>query len=368
MTGPTDEAIGPDPVEPADLDATWVGEALHAGGVLDRADRLTRAAGAPVGTGQVASTLRFELTYDGDEPGTAPRSVVVKTASADPTSRAAGMTLGLYEKEVGFYRHLATKVGIRTPRCYYATIDPPSGLFALLLEDLSPAAPVDQLTGLSPQQVGLALDELAALHAPLWGDPQLEQIDWLAKGRAPVEVATAVLPAIYDQFVERYREQLAPECIDTVLRLRNAIGFSFDPPRPFTVVHSDFRADNLVFEGAGGRVPIATVDWQTVTYGVGATDLAFVIGTSLTHDERRRHEEEMVRRYHDALTARGVTDYDVERCWDDYRRWACYGVMFLVPSTVLVERTERGDAMFLTAIERSHRQIVDLGTLGILGV
>jgi aminoglycoside phosphotransferase (APT) family kinase protein len=176
-----------------------------------------------------------------------------------------------------------------------------------------------------------------------------------------------MLPILYDQFVERYRDDLDPGVVETVTRLRSAIGGA-EPPRPYTVVHSDFRADNLVFEGGGGRVPIATVDWQTVTYGVAATDLAFVIGTSLGRDERREHEAALVERYHRALLDGGVTGYDAERCWADYRRWACYGVMFLVPSTVLVERTERGDAMFLTAITRAHEQMADLGTLALLGV
>ena len=95
-------------------------------------------------------------------------------------------------------------------------------------------------------------------------------------------------------------------------------------------------------------------------------DLSFVVGTSLSPDDRRRHEEELVQRYHHALLSRGVTGYDFGRCWRDYRRWASYGVLFLVPSAVLVERTERGDAMFLCAIERSHEQMADLGTLDLL--
>jgi hypothetical protein len=360
---------GPDPVGPEEIDAGWLGRALEAGGALDRAARVTGAAGNPVGTGQVASTWRFELAVEPGDHGQDQdplTSVVVKTASSDPTSRAAGMALGLYEKEVGFYRHLAARVGIRTPRCYYATLDAPSGRFALVLEDLSPSAPVDQLTGLTPAQVGLALDELAALHAPMWGDPSIEEVEWLGKGRIDPATAAAMLPLLYDQFVERYRDDLDPGVVETVTRLRGAVGGA-EPPRPYTVVHSDFRADNLVFEGGGGRVPIATVDWQTVTYGVAATDLAFVVGTSLGRDERREHEEALVQRYQRALLDAGV-DYDAERCWDDYRRWASYGVMFLVPSTVLVERTERGDAMFLTAITRAHEQMADLGTLALLGV
>ncbi len=357
---------GPEPVDPEQIDAAWLARALAAGG--PGGGRVTGARGGPVGTGQVASTWRFELEYAGGGNADAPASVVVKTASPDPTSRAAGTSLGLYEKEVGFYRYLAPRVGIRTPRCHYAAHDPESGRFALVLEDLSPAAPVDQLTGLSPHQVALALDELASLHAPMWDDRSIEEIDWLTKGRVDPEAAAVFIPMLFDQFLERHRDALTPGCRRTVETLREAGPVAADPPRPFTLIHSDYRADNLIFEGGGGRVPVAAVDWQTVTYGAPATDLSFVVGTSLSPDDRRAHEESLVDRYHGALTAQGVRDYDRGRCWDDYRRWASYGVLFLVPSAVLVERTERGDAMFLHAIERSHQQMADLGTLELLGL
>ena len=39
----------------------------------------------------------------------------------------------------------------------------------MLLEDLAPAEPGDQLAGISVEQAAAALEELAALHAAGWG-------------------------------------------------------------------------------------------------------------------------------------------------------------------------------------------------------
>ena len=44
-----------------------------------------------------------------------------------------------YERETGFYEHIASQVQLRTPRCYFNAFKPDNGDFLLLLEDLSPA-------------------------------------------------------------------------------------------------------------------------------------------------------------------------------------------------------------------------------------
>src|SRR5271165_2007677 len=59
-----------------------------------------------VGTGQMSETTRVRIGYGaGGEDGAA--SVVIKTASEDESSRATGVNLGVYEREVRFYRELA---------------------------------------------------------------------------------------------------------------------------------------------------------------------------------------------------------------------------------------------------------------------
>ena len=45
--------------------------------------------------------------------------------------------------------------------------------------------------------------------------------------------------------------------------------------RPQTLVHGDFRADNLFFGGPDGGQGLAAIDWQVSSRGGGAFDLAY---------------------------------------------------------------------------------------------
>ena len=131
-------------LESSAVDAAWLTTRLRDAGVL-RVARVTAVEATPVGVGMLGDSIRFVVTYDQDEG--APGSFVGKFASADPTSRQTGAGFGLYEREVGFYRHVADTVAVRSPKCVSIEHDPADGTFALLMEDLTPARAGNQLTG-----------------------------------------------------------------------------------------------------------------------------------------------------------------------------------------------------------------------------
>ena len=70
-------------------------------------------------------------------PGAGPASVVGKFASADDQSRGTGLALRAYEIEVRFYREVAARVATRVPATYVAEVEPETGWFTLLLEDIT---------------------------------------------------------------------------------------------------------------------------------------------------------------------------------------------------------------------------------------
>jgi hypothetical protein len=127
-------------------------------------------------------------------------------------------------------------------------------------------------------------------------------------------------------------------------------------------VHGDYRLDNLLFGGGSCKV----VDWQTVSWGPAVLDVAYFIGSCLSVDDRRAHEEELVRLYHDELMAQGVSSLSWEQCWDGYRRQCFPGILMTVVAPMLVQRTERGDQMFMTWLARNAQQILDLDALSLL--
>ncbi|MDQ0464295.1 hypothetical protein QO010_002076 [Caulobacter ginsengisoli] len=348
------------------IDADWMTAALQAGGVLPEG-RVTAISAKPVGNGLVGDSFRFSLTYDAPPPG-APASVVGKFAAADPVSRGTGAAMGLYLREVSFYRELAHTVGIITPKAYYAGIDPATSDFTLIFEDFGPARQGDQLTGCSLQDARTALLEAAALHAPRWGDASLEQASWLTAGEATMPAVVAALPGVIQGFRERYEGQLEPELFALIDRMPAAIAaLQQDRSTPRTVQHGDFRLDNILFDIQGGSRRMGTLDWQTLALGAGVSDAAYFLSAGISPELRREHDRDLIGLYHAELVRLGVRDYDFERCWNDYRRYSLNGMLLGVFSAMVVERTERGDALFLAMTRGGCLQALDNGTFDFWG-
>ncbi|MBK5224014.1 MAG: phosphotransferase [Acidimicrobiia bacterium] len=355
---------------PDDVDAAWLTAVLRSSGAITAAsvDSFTAEA---IGTGQVGHNVRFDLVYDVDEPG-APATVVAKFPSPDETSRATGVAIGTYDKEARFYAELASTVDIRVPRCHHVEHDPDAHLSTLVFEDMAPAVQGDQIEGCSVDLAAVAVDQLCALHAPRWDDPTLDQIAWLQ--RPTTDSGTTIqafYAALWPGFLERYDGRVS----DDVRRLGAKFGDGLArwaarrADGPITIVHGDFRLDNLLFRPAldpDGSCEVTVVDWQTVALGIGTDDLAYLLGSGLVTDDRRRHEEDMVRRYHDGLLARGVTGYSWDECWADYRRFSLSGLQMAVVASMIVRGDERGDAMFLAMAERHTAQALDLGADALL--
>ena len=346
----------------------WLTRVLRRAGLLDRG-RVAERTAQTVGTGQMGTSVRYELTYDKPEPG-APGSVVCKFASADPTSRATGLALRTYEVEVSFYRAVARTVDIRTPQCHFADIDLATGEFVLVLEDLAPSVQGDQLAGCSVDQAALAMEELAKLHAPRWGDPRLAELPWLNRNTPDATATSAQLIAsLFPGFLERYGARLTPEHVRITERFGRAVGawLTHREP-PFVVQHGDYRLDNMLFGTRDGGYPLAVVDWQTVVLGSPLADASYFLGAGLRPDDRRQHERALLRLYYDALRAGGVDGFSWDRCWRDYRRYAFSGFLMAVAASMLVVQTERGDEMFLTMATRHGTQITDLEAEEFLAV
>jgi len=352
--------VGIDDITPA-----WLTDVLTAAGTIDDV-AVIEIARDPVGAGQVGDTYRLALTYGHDDHD-GPSSVVAKVSAADPTSRAASAMHHLYEREVRFYELVAPKVDIRVPACMYSAVDLDENTFILLLEDLAPVRMADQIRGVTVADVETALIELAKLHAPVWGDTSVTDLPWLNYGAGQRDQLTAFSGMLFDMFLERYGPDLN-DLTDSVIREYRELvaAFTNHEHQSVTVIHGDYRADNMLYDGHGGDVPLVTVDWQTVGAGPGLLDVAYLLGTGLDPDDRVANEERLVRGYHDAITAAGVTGYDREQCWTDYRRYAAYGVIMLTTAAVVVERTERGDEMFLAMLRRIAAQVTDLDTASLI--
>jgi hypothetical protein len=349
--------------DPGQVTADWLTAVLVHSGALPRG-AVGGFEAAAIGTGSVGCTLRYRLRYaPGSAPG--PGAVVVKFAAAEQASRAAGIATHSYENEVGFYREIAATVRIRLPRCYHAAVVPGPADVVVVLEDLAPAAQGDQLTGCDAVDAGLAMTEAARLHGPRWGDPALSDVSWLAGSESSISVAD-FYRAVWDGFVDRYRPALAPAAVAA----GEALGAGLDRwtayrPCALTITHGDFRVDNMMFAGTGPGRQLTVVDWQTVGLGGGTADVAYFLGGSLPPELRRATESHLLGRYRDALAEYGIS-YPPGACWADYRRHSWGGLVMAVIAGMLVSRTERSDAMFVTMANRHAIQARDLGAAEFL--
>ena len=351
-------------MQPGDITQAWLTARLRQAGAITDSS-VTSFTQAPIGNGLVGTSIRYELNYDTPEPA-APASVVAKLPSADATSLHAAASMRLYLRETSFYRHIAPHVAIHTPRVFANHFDPATHDFHLLLEDLTPARGGDQLFGCALEDAATALAEIAALHAPRWGDPALDDLEYLGLP-APVasHIAQLVAPTA-EAFRERYSGELEKEVMAAVLRLVPlAEAIMLDTPPQRTVLHGDFRLDNVLFDPKSGAWPMATLDWQTLGRGCGTLDASYFLGAGLRSWDRTDHEQALLRGYHEALLARGVTTYPWAQCWQDYRKHSVNGLFMAMFSAIAVARTDRGDDMFLTMARRHAQQAIELGAFAL---
>ncbi len=333
--------------------ARWLDDVLHRGGLLADGVSVTAVETAPVGTGQVADSIQIRATYSA--PTKAPTSFVAKLSSDDERSRSAGRTELNYLREVRFYQEIAPELDVRVPRCHHAEIDSNNTEFVLLLEDLSPARQGDQLTGCTVGEVELALRQAARLHAPFWGSPRLIGNPWLDISDTYWERFAEMMPHWWSGFRERYGERLAAPDVELGQAFTDHIREYYDALRtaPFTVQHGDFRPDNVLFDAAGGTVPLVVLDWQTVIYAPGAVDVAYFVGGALATETRRQNEEALLNAYHDELVSQGVQDYPRDELSRHYAIGTFQNFVIGVAAAMLVARTERGDDLFVSMVTNS---------------
>jgi hypothetical protein len=347
--------VNPVAADVTDLTPGWLSGALS--------QDVIAASSEPIGTGQIGASYRLTLSYGG-APG--PATLVAKLAGGDPAARER-VKEG-YAKEVAFYTELADTVDVRAPRCWYGAISDDSTTFTLLLDDLTPAVPGVQAEGCTVGQAADAVRNLAGLHAPRWNDDRLFEHGLLRRtDSATAAFVGDLMVGATEDFVAQYAAELSRGDAATLREAAKATGtWQLARPEPFSLLHGDYRLDNLMFAPAGGSV--TALDWQTATVGPPLRDVAYFLGTSLDPDLRRAHEHALVAEYHEAIVARGVAAYDTDCCWDDYRLGHLQGPMITVLGCMFAtaQRSDRADRMFVAMAVRSCAAIRDLGSLDLL--
>jgi Phosphotransferase enzyme family len=170
----------------------------------------------------------------------------------------------------------------------------------------------DVLHGCSVDDATLLLDELAPFHAQWWGqrarrsgfprlvgDPQARQAQYERQVDRFLEEHGGGLPPAVSSICERLRSRLAAVAASLTAGHR-------------TLIHADLHLDNMIFDGPGDGRSVVVLDWQTVSVGPPAWDVALFLFGSLNAEDRRVAEPELLERYVARLSAHRVRRYSVE--------------------------------------------------------
>ena len=301
----------------------WLRLALAAGGAINVPaikDAVIEPIGA--GVGLMAEILRCRLVYE-DDAARGPESVIVKLPTPDPKSLRLSKQQMFYKREYAFYRGVAPHAPVRTPSLLYGDFEARGQRFVFVLEDLRGMETADEMAGVGAEQVKRAVRAVARLHGRFWN-----HVDQPPASGLHATTSLKVRPLV--QLV--YLVSLVPTLkkfgeffSDDMRRLAEAFG-----PRiadymgdvaagPQTLIHGDFRTDNMFF-GAEGGDDFAVIDWQASGIGSGLWDVAYFLGGSVSTETRRRIEREVLEEYHETVCGMGVEDFTFDDCWRLYRQ------------------------------------------------
>jgi Phosphotransferase enzyme family len=291
--------------------------------------------------------LRFEVTVNG------PRGRRVGNYCAKATLDGSD---GGSATEAMFYMDVAPRLDIRRPRVHYAAV---KGMASIVVMDdivalggkfMNPHFPFTQ------EIVRGTLSQLARLHATTWGLGPVADIPWLDHGLARF-VAMHDAHALQKLLDDGRAEGFAPEICSgdnllAALRAQRELGVT-------CLLHGDTHTGNVYLDPEGRG---SFFDWEVVQTGHWAQDVAYHLGTVLTTEDRRAHEQQLLRFYLAELAANDAPTPSFDEAWDLYRRSFAYGYLLWVITMI------RGRDEVLQHMPRLGTALTDHQTYRLLGV
>jgi Ser/Thr protein kinase RdoA (MazF antagonist) len=350
----TDAAVGgrlglPRTVE--DIDAAALSR------VMGTTVRSVRVLGSDAGT-----SSRARLVLTGKD---VPESVFVKLAARTAATRLMGELGRLGDTEVRFYDQLAPQVN-GVPWCYGAAFEAWTGRYLVVLEDL-PAEACEfptTLTPLTPDQASLILEVLADLHATFWGRLPRDgrgPLGWLytPSGDVTSLLTGPLMHASINRLAERTRNTIPVENGRFIADNYPAVAALIDTP-PHTVMHGDAHPGNMYFHG--GKAGL--LDWQAVRRGHPSRELAYTLITSLTPQDRRATQRDLLDDYRRALAAAGGPDLDRDDLWLRYTQGALYA--YVAPLITAGMGGMQAEGIAIEGLRRGVAALDDLETVAAL--
>lgn len=330
--------------------------------------------GFVVGEGTHGTTSRAPLTVAYNTAGRAaglPVHVFIK-ASPNLTSRLVAVPAAGLFNEQQFYRRIQPTLEIETPVGYYAAADQKSGRSMFLLEDIAETRNCT-FGDVSKLYVSRAMAEdqmrlLAKLHGTFWESPRFDtDLSWLKTslkwqinvnnmmnfgGRSLVGLRRAA------DVIPRQLHGRGPDIWSAAMR-----SLAAHSTEPMTVLHSDVHLNNWYVTGEGR---MGLCDWQVMTRGNWAMDVAYAMTSALTVEDRRAWERDLIEIYLDQLKiSGGAADLSIDHAWQMYRQQIFHGLIFWLYTMGhgKLQPAMQPDSVSRVNLERMTNAVVDLDSL-----
>jgi hypothetical protein len=268
---------------------------------------------------------RVHLDY---RSGQGPASVFVKTHGR-MLHRLALLALRALEAEARLAQS-GVVMPLEAPEPYAAAFHRRRLEVVVVMEDITLRGghPNEASTPLGPGEVQSGLDGLARLHAAYWDRPLPPSLSFLRPWRL-TRAWSPVSAVNLARGLHRWRQagpsSLIPPALDArTLEGQFRISARLAATGPQTVLHGDPHPGNT-YALPGSRTGF--YDWQLVRTGHWSHDVGYFLAGSLAPEDRRRHEDHLLRGYLDSLERAGVKAVpDPDEAWARYRAMPAFGL------------------------------------------
>ena len=317
------------------------------------------------GVGLMSSIARAHLTLESGQT----ESVIIKCIARNH-NRDLAKGINFYRNEVNFYNELSHETPIAYPKAFYAEVESKTQDFLLILEDLGTEKAGDQLMGCSSEQLLVAFERAAQLHGNFW--QRTSEFDWLFY---QIDMKTimfrrdAILRPGVEPTIQNFPSYFTGDRAQTLHKIADQFAELFlkGLGGPQTVIHGDYRTDNMFLIDKCGRPDIIAFDWQNTTGGNGTHDIAYFCSQSANPEFHGEVQIKALRRYHEILIDLGVKGFSFNECLERYR----YNLLLVMITPIAIcgtldQGNERGVKLGEKILERSFSAIESMNAADLL--
>ncbi|MBR1142771.1 phosphotransferase family protein [Bradyrhizobium sp. AUGA SZCCT0431] len=312
--------------------------------------------------------LRVSYNEEGRRAGL-PVSIFTKSLPSIVTRMIGGFN-GTARVEGSFFTQIRPQLEIEAPLCYHSAYDRRTFAAIHLLEDLvatKSATFCNHKTYVTRAMADDMIDLLASLHGRFYGDPTLaERYRWLASYPRWFTIGAAKMGT---EYYTRKAFDAAAHVIPAVIMARRddvwpatMRALALHDSEPQGLIHSDVHIGNWYRTGSG---QMGLCDWQCLSRGHWSRDFAYAVTASLTPDDRRSWERELLARYIDRFAEKTGVKPDFDLSFQRYRQQIVHALAMwtitLCHSPLLPNM--QPEATTLTMIERMTTAMADLDAL-----